>query len=224
MTQRIPGRRRKALLGGGALLPLLFLAALLVARCMSPAPNTDGGIPGSAVQASAVALPALTGVPATPNATGLAAPADSATPTRAIRTAQPGAGVASAGAASAVPARTATPTAPAAAGASLPSGVKIATPLPGERLATIAYGQLPSQARDVILLIAHNGPFKYTQDGVVFQNRETLLPRKAAGYYHEYTVQTPGSPDRGARRLITGAQNEMYYTDDHYASFRRVVP
>jgi ribonuclease T1 len=73
-------------------------------------------------------------------------------------------------------------------------------------------------------LIAAGGPFPYRQDGIVFQNREGLLPRRPAGYYHEYTVDTPGSPDRGPRRIIAGSQGERYYTDDHYASFKRVIP
>jgi ribonuclease T1 len=56
----------------------------------------------------------------------------------------------------------------------------------------------------------------------VFQNREGLLPEQPSGYYHEYTVLTPGSSDRGARRIVTGSQGEMYYTDDHYGSFQRI--
>lgn len=100
----------------------------------------------------------------------------------------------------------------------------IPTPLPGERLPTISFDRLPPEARDIIRLIARGRPFPYRQDGVVFENRERLLPSKSSGYYHEYTVETPGSPDRGARRIITGGQGELYYTDDHYASFRRVVP
>lgn len=83
---------------------------------------------------------------------------------------------------------------------------------------------LPPEARTTLALIASDGPFPYDQDGVVFQNREKLLPTKANGYYHEYTVETPGSPDRGARRIITGGAGERYYTDDHYDSFRWVVP
>ena len=57
----------------------------------------------------------------------------------------------------------------------------------------------------------------------MFQNREGILPAQPRGYYHEYTVETPGSPDRGARRLIIGGAGERYYTDDHYDSFRFVV-
>jgi len=105
-----------------------------------------------------------------------------------------------------------------------PGGLAIATPSPGDRMATVKVDRLPPEALDTIRLIARNGPFPYRQDGVVFENRERLLPAKATGYYHEYTVKTPGSPDRGARRLIRGGQNELYYTEDHYDSFRRVTP
>jgi len=108
--------------------------------------------------------------------------------------------------------------------APIPGGLAIATPSAGDRMPTVRVDRLPPEAHDTIRLIARNGPFPYRQDGVVFENRERLLPAKATGYYHEYTVKTPGSPDRGARRLIRGGQNELYYTDDHYDSFRRVTP
>jgi ribonuclease T1 len=90
-------------------------------------------------------------------------------------------------------------------------------------IGTIAYDDLPPQAHDTIRLIERGGPFPYRQDGAVFQNREGILPQKPRGYYHEYTVKTPGSPDRGARRIVTGEAEEMYYTDDHYDSFRLIV-
>lgn len=89
----------------------------------------------------------------------------------------------------------------------------------------ICYSDLPSQAHDTLDLIAQGGPFPYDQDGVVFQNREGVLPSQSTGYYHEYTVITPGSSDRGARRIVTGKANEEdYYTSDHYASFDLVDP
>ncbi|MFC8448032.1 ribonuclease domain-containing protein [Kitasatospora sp. NPDC057223] len=82
---------------------------------------------------------------------------------------------------------------------------------------------LPSQALDTLGLIASNGPFPYSQDGIVFQNREQVLPLHTAGYYHEYTVKTPGSSTRGARRIVTGqTYHEDYYTADHYVTFRLV--
>ncbi|NJP50169.1 ribonuclease [Streptomyces sp. SBST2-5] len=84
----------------------------------------------------------------------------------------------------------------------------------------ICYSDLPSQAHDTLDLIEQGGPFPFEQDGSVFQNREGILPSQSTGYYHEYTVITPGSPDRGARRIVTGQEyQEDYYTADHYASF-----
>jgi ribonuclease T1 len=85
---------------------------------------------------------------------------------------------------------------------------------------SICYSDLPSQAHDTLDLIEAGGPFPYSQDGIVFQNREGVLPSRSTGYYHEYTVITPGSPTRGARRIVTGeASQEDYYTADHYATF-----
>ena len=81
---------------------------------------------------------------------------------------------------------------------------------------------LPSEARATLDRIASGGPFTHRQDGVVFGNYENLLPREPRGYYHEYTVDTPGADTRGARRIITGGTPPQiyYYTDDHYRSFR----
>lgn len=85
---------------------------------------------------------------------------------------------------------------------------------------------LPPEAHDTLRLIATGGPFPHRQDGSVFQNRENRLPRQPRGWYHEYTVRTPGSRDRGARRIVTGGEppREYFYTDDHYRSFRRIPP
>lgn len=82
---------------------------------------------------------------------------------------------------------------------------------------------LPPEAADTLRRIASGGPFEHRQDGVVFQNRENRLPEKPTGYYHEYTVDTPGLDYRGARRIITGGTPPQvyYYTDDHYRTFRR---
>ena len=81
---------------------------------------------------------------------------------------------------------------------------------------------LPPEAHATLRLIAQGGPFPHSQDGSVFGNRERRLPSKPRGYYHEYTVETPGLGHRGARRIITGGQppDVYYYTDDHYDSFR----
>ena len=90
----------------------------------------------------------------------------------------------------------------------------------------IALAKLPAEARDVLLLIRAGGPFPYERDGVTFGNRERQLPAQRRGYYHEYTVTTPGAKNRGARRIICGGSRRTpdvcYYTDDHYASFRRI--
>lgn len=82
---------------------------------------------------------------------------------------------------------------------------------------------LPPEAADTLARIAHGGPFEHRQDGVVFQNRESRLPPKPQGYYHEFTVDTPGLDYRGARRIITGGTPPQvyYYTDDHYRTFRQ---
>jgi ribonuclease T1 len=92
----------------------------------------------------------------------------------------------------------------------------------GLRPGTVALSSLPAQASDIVHLIVAGGPFPYPQDGVVFNNAERRLPDEPRGYYREYTVPTPGSADRGARRIITGKNGEYYYTPDHYESFRRV--
>ncbi|MFI6494108.1 ribonuclease domain-containing protein [Streptomyces sp. NPDC050564] len=88
---------------------------------------------------------------------------------------------------------------------------------------SICYGALPSQAYDTLDLIESGGPFPYSQDGSVFQNRESVLPSQSTGYYHEYTVITPGSSTRGARRIVTGKKTqEDYYTSDHYVTFKLI--
>jgi len=89
--------------------------------------------------------------------------------------------------------------------------------------AEIHFQELPQEARQTLALIRASGPFPYQQDGTTFGNRQGLLPKRSRGYYLEYTVKTPGSRDRGARRIVAGAGNEYYYTEDHYRSFRRIV-
>jgi len=83
---------------------------------------------------------------------------------------------------------------------------------------------LPPEAQATLRLIASHGPFPYDRDGVVFGNFEHRLPEQPRGYYHEYTVPTPGARNRGARRIITGGDppRNFYYTDDHYRTFRPI--
>lgn len=95
-------------------------------------------------------------------------------------------------------------------------------------LPTVALSALPVQAQETHARVVRGGPFPYAKDGSVFGNRERLLPRQQRGYYREYTVRTPGSRDRGARRLVCGGAqatqpDTCYYTEDHYTSFRRVL-
>ncbi|MCX5408510.1 guanine-specific ribonuclease N1 and T1 [Streptomyces sp. NBC_00335] len=125
------------------------------------------------------------------------------------------------------------PTAATSTSASAGSGVDVApsgaassaVPTPGwaKGMATVRASALPQQARDVLVLIDKGGPYQYRQDGTVFGNFEKVLPQKKRGYYHEFTVKTPGERDRGARRIVTGGGGEFFYTDDHYDTFKAVL-
>jgi ribonuclease T1 len=119
-----------------------------------------------------------------------------------------------------------TTTAPAPApSAPLGAGQGSGTPAPANTsgLAAVNASQLPQEARQTLALIAKGGPYPYERDGVNFGNFEGLLPKKAGGYYKEYTVKTPGESDRGARRIIAGKDGAKYYTPDHYESFKFIV-
>ncbi len=94
---------------------------------------------------------------------------------------------------------------------------------------SVALATLPPEAQQTYRLVLSGGPFPYSKDGTVFGNRERRLPGQPRGWYREYTVKTPGSRDRGARRIVCGGKpptqpETCYYTDDHYNSFRRIVP
>lgn len=93
---------------------------------------------------------------------------------------------------------------------------------------SIALAQLPAQGQQTYQAIFHGGPFRHDKDGSVFGNRERQLPSERRGHYREYTVETPGARDRGARRIVCGGERRQpqacWYTADHYASFRRIVP
>jgi ribonuclease T1 len=99
-----------------------------------------------------------------------------------------------------------------------------ATGVPNESgLPAIRESQLPAEGRRTLALIRKGGPYPYTRDGVTFGNFERILPRKASGYYTEYTVPTPGESDRGARRIVAGQAGDKYYTPDHYQSFKFIA-
>lgn len=103
----------------------------------------------------------------------------------------------------------------------LPSRGSTVDPVSG--LPWIAAAELPREARDTLELIDRGGPFPYPKDGSTFNNFEGVLPQERRGFYREYTVDTPGSRDRGARRIVTGDNDRIHYwTDDHYETFKRI--
>jgi ribonuclease T1 len=110
----------------------------------------------------------------------------------------------------------------------LPTATASNSPLPSGRgtpdsgLPTVAESALPSEAAATLVLIRAGGPFPYDEDGGRFGNRERELPRRPSAYYREYTVETPGEGDRGPRRIVAGADGDLYWTTDHYASFRQI--
>jgi len=114
------------------------------------------------------------------------------------------------------------------AAASASGWVQAKEPIVAAPGATISVSELPRQGVQTYELIHRGGPFAHEKDGVVFGNRERLLPVHKRGYYREYTVKTPGSRDRGARRIVCGGKPQTpdtcYYTADHYASFSKIVP
>src|SRR5271169_2774335 len=107
-------------------------------------------------------------------------------------------------------------------------GVPVAGVARDSPQSAVATSALPAEARATLEVIRAGGPFHYERDGVVFGNRERLLPSRPRGYYHEYTVPTPGLRSRGARRIVCGGHVatdfECYYSDDHYRSFRKIQP
>lgn len=122
---------------------------------------------------------------------------------------------------------TAEPVAPVTASATAAGRATTASPRPARDpesgLPWVRAADLPREARATIALIDAGGPFPYAKDGSTFSNAEGLLPRRSRGWYREYTVPTPGESDRGARRIVTGDHDrQLFWTDDHYASFARV--
>lgn len=198
---------------GGAFSPLLIVLVIAVVLWMflsrpQTAPET-GATPSAtelsttalALEAEAPAMTAATSATPVANAPGEAPPAADAPAALAAPTL--------------APTHTPKPATPTAAPTRGP-------PAEIDGLPVITLDELPPQALDTLALIERGGPFPFDRDGITFQNRERLLPRKPAGYYSEYTVITPGASTRGARRIVAGEAGELYYTDDHYASFSRI--
>ena len=107
----------------------------------------------------------------------------------------------------------------------LPAGAQAQTHYPAQGAAgleAVSVAELPPEARDTLRLIKQGGPFPYPRDGMVFGNFERALPKHPRGYYHEYTVTTPGARSRGVRRIIKGGTSEYYYTANHYQNFKRI--
>jgi ribonuclease T1 len=146
-------------------------------------------------------------ITATPNKTQQAASAETSVPADA----------------SAATATRRTQTPKAANATTKPTQTQTAIPSTVDGLKTVSPADLPPEARQTLALIDSGGPFPYSRDGIVFQNREGILPKKSSSYYHEYTVVTPGSPDRGAKRMIAGSKGEIFYTEDHYVTFVRII-
>ena len=185
---------------GSVLVLLITIAGVLLSTQRGQ--STGGGLPPARAEPSAVAQATAPVVTATvtpgrvtPTATDVSSGRPSSVPTATL----PAGGKP-------------TPT-------QTPRGQPAAT---NDGLSLIDFSALPPQAQETILLIDKGGPFSYDRDGITFGNRERLLPIRADGYYREYTVITPGSSDRWARRVIAGQSGELYYTDDHYESFKRV--
>jgi ribonuclease T1 len=210
-------------------LALLVMLVALVAGC-----SGSGSGPGATSTSGAVARTPAAATP-TPRATraprATAAPTPRATPTPAARTPAartPAAATPTPGATAAPAART-----PAAA-TPTPRAARTATPAPSSRWAaqppddwygdTVGMEELPPEALDTLELVVAGGPYPYDQDDGIFGNREGILPDRPSGTYREYTVETPGSADRGARRLVIADGLQRYYSDDHYDTFRFVVP
>lgn len=110
-------------------------------------------------------------------------------------------------------------------GSPAPAAAFLAAPV---GMATMERADLPPQGKAVLAKIESGANFRHEKDGSVFGNRERILPRQTRGYYREYTVRTPGVKNRGARRIVCGgevprAPDACYYTEDHYASFKRIV-
>ena len=198
----------------GGFVPLLVVGviALVVWMMLSrpaAAPQATATTPAATTAPTTITATEATAAPVAPSTTPAETQADAAAESPTIE----------------APAALAAPT---KAPTNTPKPAKpTATPTRGppariDGLPVITLDELPPEALETLALIERDGPFPFSKDGSTFQNRERLLPRQPTGYYREYTVITPGENDRGARRIVGGAESELYYTDDHYASFARI--
>jgi ribonuclease T1 len=110
------------------------------------------------------------------------------------------------------------------------AGAVLARAAPPDKpaIVSVALAELPKEAQATQRLIRAGGPFPYPKDGIVFGNRERVLPAEPRGFYREYTVRTPGAQHRGARRIVCGGRQPTlpvacYFTGDHYSTFRLIV-
>ena len=111
----------------------------------------------------------------------------------------------------------------ASSNATMTSAPVMTTTQPSDGLSTIAEDELPTQARQTLKLIDAGGPFPFSRDGIVYHNNSDALPHHKDGWYHEYTVATPGIHGRGPRRIVCGSDSACFWTPDHYSTFKRIM-
>ena len=112
---------------------------------------------------------------------------------------------------------------PSTAGDDAGGGIESGDTDPETGLLWVLEDDLPVLAQDTLALIDQGGPFPYDRDGITFENREGILPDESRGYYREYTVVAPGADNRGPLRIVTGDDEEFFWTEDHYESFERIL-
>ncbi len=176
---------------------------------------------GLAALAVAATLAACSSSPATPPYAPVSPTGASATPGPA--TPAPGSSSPAGPSAPTEPSETSSASPDNTSPENFPDADRLAFPEPTTDLPTITVAKLPAQAVATLRVIKDGGPFPYPQDGMIFQNREGELPEQPAGFYHEFTVATPGSDDRGPRRIVSGADGSLFWTTNHYRSFREII-
>lgn len=211
-TGQVPEGALDAVLGTDA----ATLEAILQPSATPQATEAPTDVPTDTPTATAQPERSATPKPTTaPTDTPTAIPAATEPPTKAptvTRTASP------------TPRPSATPTTSPTRTRAPPAATPTATRIRSQSgLPFILYKELPPEAKETIRLIDNNGPFPFRQDDTTFQNREGILPARPRGWYREFTVVTPGLNHRGARRIVEGEDGLLFYTDDHYDSFREII-